>query len=266
MIRFLPRRWAPICLFTAVPLAHAQTLSWDLYNPGSDTVLQTLSGSSISFDVPAGSTYWVVTNNFVPLDLSVPSTYFPVTYTLSTTAGFDLGSGRAYGVGLFNSGGTAGDYSDDVGYWARFNLGGPYHELFTHDSGNANLFTGSQQGQGGTYTGTLANNEVYDGKIQLRTDGSGNIALGGGNSVPNAGISLVATGVTQIAYINPVSPLGGETTMDLFAFYFNNASATTATVSLGSLSLTPVAIPETSSLTWMSGLAALALLARRRRA
>jgi hypothetical protein len=248
-----------LALFSSVACGAIQ---WSIIDASDQSVVSTTTGSSITFEVPSGATYWAVATGFGAFDLTVPDTYFPVEFDLSVSAGFSGQTHRAFGLGLFDSGGTAGNYSDDAGYWARFNLGGPYFEMFTHTAGNPNLFTGSQQGQGGVYSGVPTDGEVYAAKFQLRTDGSGNVAMGGTTAVETAGASLVGTGVNQTAYTNAISPLA--TSVDLFAVYFNNQAGTSSMVNLGALSLiTP--IPEPSALAALAGLCSLLTVSRRRR-
>jgi len=250
-------------------VADAQNLQWTIIDSSDFSEVATVSGNSINFDVPAGSTYWAVTNNFQPMDLSSAGVN-PVTFTLSSTAGFEVnGNTRVFGVGLFNSGGTIGtgssNFSDDNGYFWQVNDGGTYLELRKHYTGTANIFAidGNFGTGGGGAGGDPINDTVYAGKHELTTDGAGNVRFGtSSSSEALAGASMVGTGFEYWGYTNYEALNSGDATMDQFAVYFNNASGGTATVSLGNVSLT--AVPEPAQLASMLGLAALALVCFRR--
>jgi len=236
--------------------SYAQSLSWSAYdtsgnlvNANAGTGGSVSTADTVSFTVPAGQSLIFVAQNFVPVDNSVNLTTNTVTYNFSAQ-GLGTGNGinlRPLAVGLFNTAGTAG-VTDDNGYYADWNPAGPYPELFTHNTG-ANLFSGTQQGQGGTYVGSLQDNVTFAGQIRLRTNGSGNIALGGGASYGAAGITWTdGASVTNTAYINATAPPGGYKTFDEFAIYLSNTSASDETLNLDSISVTPLnVVPEPST-------------------
>ena len=189
-----------------------------------------------------------------------------VTYNFSAQ-GLGAGNGvngRPLGVGLFNTTGTAGT-ADDYGYFSLWNPSGPYPEMYTHGTNNgANLFQGTQQGQGGTYNGLLQDNVTYAGAIRPRTSAAGNISLGYGASLGAAGVSWTDNGsVTNTAYINAVAPPGGYKTFNEFGFLLSNTSGSDETLNLDSITLTPVAVPEPSTLI-LVGIGLVGLVSSRR--
>ncbi len=222
------------------------------------------SGSTVSFNVPAGTTRFFVTKNFVPLNLSAPNTISTVNFTFEASGGLTgTASGlRNMGWGLYNTAGTA-SLADDAGLWTRFNYGN-YPETMRHNSGLANLFSGSQLGQGGAYSGSPVDQTTYNALIRLRSDGAGTgVALGGGSALGSAGVAIQGPGVDQRAFTNPVTPPpGGYFAFDEFGFMFNNWSGDEITLTLGSVGLTVV--PEPSSFA-LVGLGLLGLLVRRNR-
>src|SRR5271165_4629042 len=151
------------CASALTTAARAQSLSWSAYdvngnlvNANAGTGGDLIGGNTVTLDVPAGQTLMFVTQNFVPVNNSLPSTTNVVTYNFSAS-GLGVGNGvngRPFGVGLYNTAGTAGT-SDDYGYFSQWNPAGPYPEVFTHSAtaNGANLFAGTQQGQGGIYNG-----------------------------------------------------------------------------------------------------------------
>ena len=261
------------CASALTTAAHAQSLSWAAYdtngnlvNANAGTGGDLIGANTVTLDVPAGETLIFVTQNFVPIDNSQPSTTNIVTYNFSAY-GLGVGNGvngRPFGVGVFNTAGTAG-VSDDNGYFTQWNPAGPYPEVFTHGTNNgANIFAGTQQGQGGIYNGLLQDYTTYAGAIRPRTSATGNISLGYGSSIGAAGISWTdGASVTNTAYINAVAPPGGYKTFNEFAVYLSNTSANDEQVNLDSITLTPVAVPEPSTIAFV-GMGLLGLLSSRR--
>ena len=263
-----------VFLFCALALsaaARAQSLSWDAYDTsgnlvqaGAGTGGSVSTADTVSFTIGAGQTLIFVTQNFVPIDNSANSTTNVVHYNFSAQglgAGNGL-NGRPFGVGVFNTAGTAGT-ADDYGYFTLWNPSGPYPEMYT-DSAAANLFSGTQQGQGGTYNGLLQDNVTYAGAIRPRTSASGNISLGYGSSLAAAGISWTdGASVTNTAYINAISPPGGYKTFNEFGFLLSNTSGSDETLNLDSISLTPIAVPEPSTLI-LVGIGLVGLISSRR--
>ncbi len=244
-----------VCLLAVT--AQAQSLSWSAYDTSGNLVTAVagtggdlVGGNNVTFTVGAGQTLIFVTQNFTAIDNSVNNTINTVTYNfLAQGLGAGNGvNGRPFGVGLFNTAATAGT-GDDYGYFALWNPGGPYPESYTH-AATANLFSGTQQGQGGIYNGALQDNTTYAGTIRLRTNGSGNIALGSGSSVGLAGtVWTDNASVTNTAYINPTAPPGGYNTFNEFAVYLSNTSGGDETITLDSITLTPVdVVPEPSAI------------------
>jgi hypothetical protein len=261
------------CALALSTVSRAQSLSWSAYdisgnlvNANAGTGGDLIGGNTVSLTVPAGQTLIFVTQNFVPIDNSANSTTNVVTYNFSAQglgAGNGL-NGRPLGVGVFNTAGTGG-VSDDSGYFTLWNPSGPYPEMYTHGTNNgANMFQGTQQGQGGTYNGLLQDFVTYAGAIRPRTSASGNISLGYGASLGAAGISWTDNAsVTNTAYINAVAPPGGYKTFNEFAVYLSNTSGGDETINLDSITLTPVLVPEPSTIAFV-GMGLLGLISCRR--
>jgi multisubunit Na+/H+ antiporter MnhB subunit len=268
--------FAAVTILSALGLsAFAQSLSWSAYDTSGNLVQANagtggdlIGGNTVTLDVPAGDTWIFVTQNFVPVNNSLPSTTNVVTYNFSA-AGLGAGNGlngRPLGVGLYNTAGTAGT-ADDNGYFTLWNPGGPYPEMYTHGTNNgANAFQGTQQGQGGVYNGALQDYVTYAGAIRPRTAASGNISLGYGSSLGAAGISWTdGASVTNTAYINAVAPPGGYNVFNEFAIYFSNTSASDEQINLDSITLTPIdVVPEPSTVA-MVAIGLLGLIPLRRR-
>ena len=245
-----------LCVIGLSTASYAQSLSWDAYDTsgnlvqaGAGTGGSVSTADTVSFTIGAGQTLIFVTQNFTPIDNSANSTTNVVSYNFSAQ-GLGAGNGvngRPLGVGIFNTAGTAG-VADDYGYFALWNPSGPYPEMYT-DSASANLFSGTQQGQGGTYHGALQDNVTYAGVIRPRTSAAGNISLGYGSSLAAAGISWTdGAAVTNTAYINAIAPPGGYKTFNEFGFLLSNTSGSDETLNLDSISLTPLnVVPEPST-------------------
>jgi hypothetical protein len=250
----------------------APQLNWSAYDT-SGNLLNANAGiggevaSSVSLTVPANSTMVFVTRNFTPLDLSVNGTLSTVNFNLSAQGlAFGLNN-RALGIGLYNTAGTAGNVTDDAGYFGLWHGTGQNSiELFTHNTGN-NLFAGAQQGVGATKTGVLADNVTYNSLIRIRSDATGKVGLGnGGATLAKAGLAFTdGSATTQTAYMNTVAAVGGYKTFDQFAIYLSNTSTEDeVVVSLSEITLTPILVPEPSSFA-LAGLGLLGLLVRRNR-
>lgn len=242
-------------------------LNWSAYDTSGNVIdANAGSGSTVNFAVPAGTTRIFLTKNFTPLDLSAANSVSTVNFTFEASGGLTgIAAGtRAIGWGLFNSAGTSA-WTDDAGFWTRFNYGN-YPEMLTHVPGGANLFSGSQQGQGGAYTGSPVDQTSYSALIRLMSNATATgIRMGNGTALANAGAAIQGAGVDQRAYINPVTPPpGGFFTFDEFAFYFQNTTGDEITLTLGAVDLTPVAVPEPSSFA-LAGLGLFGLLLRRNR-
>lgn len=252
---------------TALALTAPAQLQWSSYDTSGNLVNANAgSGNTVNLAVPANTTLVFVTRNFEPLDLSAGGAVSTVNFTFEASGALTGTAGglRNMGWGLYNTAGTDG-LADDAGYWTRFNYGN-YPELFTHASSDgANLFSGSQQGQGGSYTGSPEDAITYDALIRLQTDGGGTgIALGSGSALASAGIAIQGSGVDERAYINPVTPPpDGQFTFDEFAFMFNNWTANPVTLTLGTADLTAM-IPEPSTFA-LAGMALFSLILARRR-
>lgn len=251
-----------------VALNAAAQLNWSSYDTSGNVIdANAGSGSTVSFAVPAGTTRIFLTKNFDVLDLAAANITKTVNFTFEASGGLTgiAGGTRVIGWGLFNSAGTAG-WTDDAGFWTRFNYGN-YPEMLTHVPANGvNLFSGAQQGQGGAYSGSPVDQTSYSALIRLMSNATATgIRLGNGTALANAGAAIQGAGVDQRAYINPVTPPpGGFFTFDEFAFYFQNTTGDEITLTLGSVDLTPAAVPEPSSFA-LAGLGLLGLLIRRNR-
>lgn len=261
-----------LCALGLSATSYAQSLSWAAYDTAGNLVSANAgtggsvsTADTVSFTVGAGQSLVFVTQNFMPVDLSLNNVIATVTYNMSAQ-GLGAGMGvntRPLGVGLYNTSGTAG-VTDDYGYFGLWNANGPYPELYTH-AAQANLMSGTQQGQGTVNTAPLQDNVTYASLIRLRSNGSGNIGLGNNNpTIPFAGIGWTDNAsVTNSAYINPTSPPGGYRTFDEFAIYLSNTSGSDETINLDSITLTPVVVPEPSTLV-LAGLGVLGLISLRR--
>lgn len=248
-------------------LSAGAQLNWASYDTSGNVIdLNAGSGSTVSFAVPAGTTRIFLTKNFAVLDLTAANTTKTVNFTFEASGGLTgiAGGTRVLGWGLFNSAGTS-SWTDDGGFWTRFNYGN-YPEMLTHVPGGANLFSGSQQGQGGAYSGSPVDQTTYNALIRLMSNATGTgIRMGNNTPLANAGAAIQGPGVDQRAYINPVTPPpGGFFTFDEFAFYFNNTTGDEITLTLGAVDLTPAVVPEPSSFA-LAGLGLLGLLIRRNR-
>jgi hypothetical protein len=261
------------CVSALATAAHAQSLSWSSYdtsgnlvNANAGTGGDLLGGNTVSFTIGTGQSLVFVTQNFVPLDLSVAGTITQVFYNVSAQ-GLGTGNGvntRPMGEGLYNTAGTGG-VADDFGYFSLWNANGPFPEMYTHGTNNgANLFQGTQQGQGTVNTAPLQDFVTYQALIRLRNSG-GNIGLGNNSpSWPFAGAGWTdGASVTNSAYINPTTPPGGFKTFNEFAIYYSNTSGADETINLDSITLTPVAVPEPSTIAFV-GMGLLGLLSSRR--
>ena len=221
-------------------------LQWSSYNTSGTLVTANVAsggdatyGGSVTFTIPASTQLSFVTKGFVPFSLAAANSAKTVTFQMSASG--SVTSQRCIGWGFYNSAATA-SFSDDVGYFGLWNAGGPYNEPYTHASGTANLFSGTKQGQGGTYTGSLVAGTVYTNQIKLIMNASATgISLGTSGSVlANAGLAITGPSVNQLAYCNAVTPLlGSVSSFDEFAFMFYNSSASPVTVTLSNLSLVP---------------------------
>jgi len=240
------------CAVGLCATSHAQSLSWSSYDINGNLVSAIagtggdIANGSVTFTVPANATLIFITGNFSPLDLSLSGSIGQVDYLL-TAQGLGAGNGlngRPLGVGLYSDAGSSG-ITDDQGFFSLWNAGGPYPETYKHSTGN-NLFSGTQQGQGGIYNGALQDNVTYTSRIKLRNS-SGNIAFGSGSTVANAGIVWTDNAsVTNTAYTNPTTST--YLTFNEFALYLSNTSVSDETLTLDQIDLTPVdVIPEPSS-------------------
>ena len=226
--------------------AQAQ-LSWSSYDT-SGTLINANAGTggdgatTVNLAVPANSTVIFLTSNFSPINVA-SGTSSTVNYDLSASGGFTSASSRIFGVGLYNTGGTS-TLADDTGFFGLFNAGGPYIESYAQ-TGNANLFSGTQQGEGYNNTGSFTDNTVYNSLIRLYNSGSG-VALGTGSAFANAGVAFEnsTAGVNQTAYINPVT--GMPTSYNEFALEFDNTTASSVTLTLSNIGLTATPVPEPS--------------------
>lgn len=243
-------------------IANAQ-LHWSSYDTSGSLVNANAGtggegASTVNLAVGAGQTLIFIANNFQPLNMSVNGTLTTVNFTLAASGGLTGVTTRDLGVGLFSSAGTAGNLNDDTGLFGLWNPGGPYPELYAHTTG-ANLFSGTQQGQGGNYTGTMVDSTTYNDLIRLFKNSSG-VALGNGSALANAGIGFEGTSPTvdQRAYINPVA--GMPTSYDEFGIMFYNSTGDEITLTVGNAGLT---VPEPSTFA-LAGLGLAGWLIRRR--
>ena len=234
-----------LVILSLASAARAQ-MTWSSYDTSGNLVTANVAtggdlatGGSVTFTIPANTQLSFVTKSFTPFSLEGASSKKSVSFQMSASGGLSAAASgvRVIGFGCYNSAGTA-SFADDVGYFGLLNAGN-YTEPYYHSAGNANLFTGTKPGQGTTTTGFPADNVIYTNRLQLNMNASATgISLGTGNSATGAGVLITGPSVTQYSYINPVTPLvGGVSTFDLFAFMFNNTTASPITVTLSGLSL-----------------------------
>ena len=235
---------AVLSLLGSCPLAFGQ-LQWSSYDSSGNLVTANVASGgdvnsgSVTFTIPANTQLSFVTKNFTPFSLAAASARRLVTFNVSVSAGLAGVNQRIMGWGLYNSAGTSG-FADDVGYFGLWNGGGPYIETYDHDSGSADIFSGTHLGQGTVNTGTPSDGVTYTNQIQLVMNSAATgISLGtSSSSLANAGLAMNGPGVTHRVYTNPVNgPLGGVTSFDEFAFMFDNTTANPVTVTLSDISL-----------------------------
>src|ERR1039457_7183931 len=109
------------CALALSTVSGAHSLAWDAYDTSGNlgraavgTGGDLIGVNTVSLTVPAGQTLIFVTQNFVPIDNSANSTTNVVTYNFSAQ-GLGAGNGvngRPFGVGVFNTAGTAGTADD----------------------------------------------------------------------------------------------------------------------------------------------------------
>jgi len=255
-------------LLLGSPLVLSAQLIWQSFD---ETVLTAAgSGSSVSVLVPAGGRITLVATNFEPVDLTTAGASASVSYTFSVSgslAGVASGT-RPLGSGLFNSGANADSFVDDAGYffWAngtapasielRRRLSGGSSASLLNPSGAsfANMGTGNV----GSNVGNFVNGDVYTVSLRLNNN-SGQIAFGTSSL---AGVSITGGDVTYGRYTNPETT--EVLTFDRFGLMFLNTGAEAVTLSIHSIDLTPMVIPEPAGYAGLFALGAL-LIARRRR-
>ena len=223
-------------------------LQWNSYDSSGNLIAARVatggdaaSATSVSFTIPANSTNFFVTKNFMPINLSQVNASAVVTFKFSASAGLTGVAQRTVAWGLYNSAGTAG-LSDDIGMFGGWYGPGAYVEGLFHGSGSAYLFTGTSPGLGKTGSGTPSNGIIYTNQIRLFYKSAPNgIALGSSSStLAAAGVAMNGSDLTARGFTNPSN---GTNIFDEFSFMFNNTTANPVTVTLSGIGLG-------SSLTW----------------
>ncbi len=240
----------------AVP-AFAQ-LQWSSYDTSGNLVSanagtggDSLAGTTVTFTIPANTQLSFVTKSFTPFSLAAGNSKRSVTFNVQASAGLGGVSQRVMGWGLFNSAATSG-FTDDIGYFGLWNGSGAGDiETYDHTTNTtANLFSGTQLGEGKADSGTPADGSTYTNQILLVENAAASgISLGTSSStLAAAGVAMNglngATPVNHRGFTNPVGgPLNNVTSFDEFAFMFDNTTANPITVSLSNVSLI-------NSMTW----------------
>jgi hypothetical protein len=257
---------------TLVPLgtANPNQLQWRSYDTSGNQVSgaagfggNNLSGSAVTFNVPAGATYTFVTTNFTPVTLAA-SQIQQVSFAMNASGGFGpsgtpIQNQRFISYGLFNYGttppSTTGSFTDDVGLWtdsyqqsaniAAEVFGGtsPSANLLAYASGNKlGAATGPGTGRVGQFMDGTNVNVVF--RLVENAGGTASIGTGTATNVAGAWYSDTTTGGTffnQSIYSAGATTPNGTTTFNEFGFMFYNSTAASVTLTLSNLTLNPPA-------------------------
>lgn len=248
------RRLATV-LFSLVALGARAQLAWSVYNETTLTPVTSV-GERVTLTVAAGQRATLVTTNLVPIDLSsTTATPVEISLTFSVSGGLNaLAAGtRALGVGLFNTGGTAGNFSDDAGYfvWVNGRSTGSLLELRRRQSagGSASLlnpsagsFVNLGTGSAVQTAGALTDGVPYVLSFRLNRS-AGGISLGTNSATDAAGVWLRGDGLSQTAFTNPDNP-PAATQFNELGFMLLNTTVAPITLTLEAVTgVTVVSIP-----------------------
>jgi hypothetical protein len=229
-------------------------LQWSSYNTSGVLLTTNLAaggdagyGGSVTFTIPASTARVFMTRTFVPTNIAAASTAAKINFSFSANGGLYPGStGRLFGMGLLNDGGTASAL-DDTGYWVDFNTGNPSWELFDRPATVATFFqydSTDKLGTGKVATGYPTNNVTYGMQFQLNMNsGASSISIGTSASTwaaCGAGMTNGNGAVNEVSYSSGVALTALPTTaFNEFAFMFDNLTTSNVVVTLNNITLAP---------------------------